>query len=158
MSEMQPTDTWESQNVVEPTEGRRTRPARPSGYIDIVCYDSAGDVLWEEVNHAMSNIPFADDVAVYTGLKGFGISHPTDSMGSHETWREELGYADDNRPKFNEDNVAVFEVNTAMQLHGVIITTGEDKGGTAGVLLRIVNFDTPKNVDAGQCIEVAYSS
>jgi hypothetical protein len=153
MNETQSNETlYENEMLTE-----RKRPDRPNGYVDVVCYDSGGDIVWEEVNHGF-NIVFNDETTYRVGLKGFGIPHPTDSMGSHETWREEIGYVGNERPVFDADNhYAIFQIDTAMQLYGVFITTGSDKGGTSGLMIGIVNFPVVRSVDAGQTLEVTYS-
>ena len=157
MNETKQDEVWydgsESEQKVKTTE--RVRPNRPSGYIDVTCFNSSGDVVWEEVNHGF-NVPSSDETIYRVGLKGFGTPNPADSMGSHQTWREEIGYTGNERPAFNE-NSAVFKIDAPMQLHGVFVTTGEDKGGTSGLMEGIVNFSTVQSVDAGQTLEVTYA-
>jgi hypothetical protein len=155
------------------------------GYYTAVCYNSTGEVKWEEDIHnvvtTVGKNATLDGIlgnsaqgAVVMGLKGTGTAVAADTMTSHATWLE-VGLANaptysGNRPapSFSAASsgskttsaVVTFSITGTGTVAGCFINIGGSatKDTTTGVLFSAGDFSSSKSVVSGDTIAVTYTA
>lgn len=139
------------------------------GYIDAKCYDSDGNLKWEDYNHNtvttsgilnLLDVYFHDAAQTstwYIGLKGTGAEAAGDTMASHAGWSEVTDYAD-NRKEFEENaaatgaisntgNAASFAINGDATVAGAFVCGAAT--GDACTLWCVEDFASSRTVANG---------
>lgn len=156
------------------------------GVFTVECHDAAGNLKWTEDFHNLvvneglqySNTQVFKGVTYtatwYIGLvegPGAGNTYgPTDDMGSHGGWTENVGYTQANRPTLTfgtatdanpsviATSAAVFSMNATADIAGAFITTENTKSGTTGTLFSVGNFTVgDRGVVSGDTLNVTYT-
>lgn len=146
-----------------------------------VCYDSNGNIKWEDVienlvvtvgrNKTLDLVlGTSANTSVRMGLKGAGTPDPTDTIASHATWSEITAYTGDRKsPSFSAASAgskqtsspAVFDMNGSATVAGcfILIDGSATPGNTAsGTLLSAGDFTGgSKSVSSGDTISVTYT-
>lgn len=142
------------------------------GVFTVQCFDSTGNLKWEEENHNLVvNVGLKDmndkyfTGSAYTatwfiGLYGSGATNNPaagDTAASHAGWTEVTAYSQATRPSAvfaaattadpsvitNSASVAVFSINATTTVGGAFLISNNTKGGTTGVLFSASDFTTP---------------
>ena len=173
---------------VEASTGYNTQPNDTmsiEGYYTAVCYDSNGNVKWEEDIHnvvcTVGKNATLDGIlgntaqgAVVMGLKGTGTAVAADTMTSHATWLE-VGLANaptysGNRPtpSFSAasagskatSSAVSFTITSTGTVAGCFINIGGSatKDTTTGILFSAGDFSSSKSVVNGDTIAVSYTA
>jgi hypothetical protein len=144
---------------------------------NIVCKDSNGEVKWEETKDNIIVNAGLDDLlnkylkgssytaAWYVGLKGSGTAVAADTMSSHSSWSELVGYSQSNRPTLtlgtvssqsvdNSGSKATFSSNATATVAGAFISSDNTKSGTSGTLYGVVDFASARSVISGDTLEI----
>jgi len=133
------------------------------GVFTIQCFDSAGNLKWEDQNHNLvvngglqdMNTKYFKGAAYtatwYIGLYGAGATNDPaagDTAASHAGWTEVTPYSNAARPTAtfgtattadpsvidNSGSPAQFDINATATVGGAFLISDNTKGGTAGVL------------------------
>ena len=173
---------------VEASTGYNTQPNDTmsiEGYYTAVCYDSNGNVKWEEDIHNVvctvgknatldGILGYTAQGAVVMGLKGTGTAVAADTMTSHATWLE-VGLANaptysGNRPtpSFSAasagskatSSAVSFTITSTGTVAGCFINIGGSatKDTTTGILFSAGDFSSSKSVVNGDTIAVSYTA
>lgn len=136
----------------------------------ITCFGPDGQLKWSmespnlTVNAGLNDIlqqyfkGSAYTAAFFVGIKGPGIPAAGDTMSSHGTWTEGIGYSQSTRPALvlgsvasqavsNSASQAVFSVTTPMTVAGAFVTTNNTVGGTSGTLFGAADFTATGTVN-----------
>jgi len=155
------------------------------GFYTAVCYDSNGNVKWEEDIHNVvctvgknatldSILGNSAQGAVVMGLKGTGTALAADTMSSHSSWVE-VGLANaptysGNRPtpSFSAasagskatSSAVSFTITSTGTVAGCFINIGGSatKDTTTGILFSAGDFSSSKSVVNGDTIAVTYTA
>lgn len=144
---------------------------------DVVCLDKDGKEKWREVNnnlvttvgvnHVLDAVlgGSANITTWYLGIKDdAGTPAAGDTMASHGTWVEFQNYTG-NRQAItfssaaagsidNTSAVNSFAITGSDTVAGAFIVSDSVKGGTAGVLYGVVDFQQSRNVVNGDTLNV----
>tara|TARA_R100000900_G_scaffold55790_1_gene45291 strand:+ start:1936 stop:2490 length:555 start_codon:yes stop_codon:yes gene_type:complete len=144
---------------------------------NIVCKDSEGKIKWEEnkknliVDGGLNDLldkylkGSSYTASWFVGLKAAGTSVAADTMSSHSSWAELVGYSQSNRPALtlgtvasksvdNSGSKATFSCNATATVAGAFLTTNNTKSGTSGTLYGVVDFGSTRSVISGDTLEV----
>ena len=142
------------------------------GVFVVQCFDSEGNLKWEEKNHNLVvNVGLKDmndkyftgsayTAAWYVGVYGAAASNNPaagDTMASHAGWTEVTAYSQATRPQAvfgaattadpsvitTSASPAVFSINGSTVVGGAFLTTSNTKGGTTGILFSASDFAAP---------------
>ena len=152
------------------------------GPVHVVCHSRDGTLKWEElipknlvVNAGLNKlldvglIGSSAVAAWYCGLVGTGETiAAADTMSSHAGWAELTNYATASRGQFvfartdqvvsNSASTLSYSINTAGSIAGAFITSDATKGGSAGVLLCAVAFNSgDKGTSADDTLTITYA-
>jgi len=162
--------------------------ARGGGVFHFKCYDKDGNLKWEDKAHnlvvnegleAMNNEFFAGSAYTatwYLGLvtgPGSGNTYAAaDTMASHAGWTEDEDYSElvrqtctfgsasnaDPSEINNSLSPAVFSIDDTTTIAGAFLSDDDTKGGTAGILFSVSNFQPPgdRAVVSGDTLNVTY--
>lgn len=140
-------------------------------------FDSEGNALWEEEIHNLVTTLGKTDIldkyfkgsaytaAWYVGLKATGVAVVGDTMASHASWAEVVGYSEGTRPTLtlgtvtdgscsNTASKATFSINAAVTIAGSFLVTNNTKGGTTGTLYSVGDFAATRTLAAGDSLQV----
>lgn len=153
------------------------------GVFTIQCLDADGNVKWVEefpnlvVNTGLQymNTQVFKGVTYtatwYMGLINTGATYlAADTMLSHSTWTENVGYSQVSRPTMGfgtattadpsviTSTTTVFSINATGVIAGAFLTTDNTKSGTAGTLFSEGNFTVgDRSVVSGDTLNVTYA-
>ena len=153
------------------------------GVFTVECVDVDGKVKWSEafhnlvVNTGLQYINSQVFSAVtytatwYMGLINTGATYDAgDTMASHGTWTENVGYVQSARPTMTfgsattadpsviVSGVVAFTMNASGTIAGAFLTTDNTKAGTTGTLFSEGNFTVgDRPVVIGDTINVTYT-
>jgi len=142
------------------------------GVFTIQCFDSEGNLKWEDKNHNLvvngglqdMNTQYFKGSAYtatwYIGLYGAGASNDPaagDTAASHSGWTEVTPYSNANRPTAtfgtattadpsvidNSASPAQFDIDARATVGGAFLISDNTKGGTTGVLFSASDFASP---------------
>jgi len=142
------------------------------GVFTIQCFDSEGNLKWEDKNHNLvvngglqdMNTQYFKGSAYtatwYIGLYGAGASNDPaagDTAASHSGWTEVTPYSNANRPTAtfgtattadpsvidNSASPAQFDIDATATVGGAFLISDNTKGGTTGVLFSASDFASP---------------
>lgn len=145
---------------------------RGGGVFTVQCFDSNGNLKWEEKNHNLVvNVGLKDmndkyfTGSAYTatwfiGLYGAGATNTpaaADTAASHAGWVEVVTYSQATRPSAvfaaattadpsvitNSASPAVFSINGTTTVGGAFLISNNAKSGTTGILFSASDFTTP---------------
>jgi hypothetical protein len=145
---------------------------RGGGVFTVQCFDSNGNLKWEEQNHNLVvNVGLKDmndkyfTGSAYTatwfiGLYGAGATNTPaagDTAASHAGWVEVVAYSQATRPAAvfaaattadpsvitNSASVAVFSINGTTTVGGAFLISNNTKSGTTGILFSASDFTSP---------------
>jgi len=145
---------------------------RGGGVFTVQCFDSNGNLKWEEQNHNLVvNVGLKDmndkyfTGSAYTatwfiGLYGAGATNTPaagDTAASHAGWTEVVAYSQATRPAAvfaaattadpsvitNSASVAVFSINGTTTVGGAFLISNNTKSGTTGILFSASDFTSP---------------
>jgi hypothetical protein len=145
---------------------------RGGGVFTVQCFDSNGNLKWEEQNHNLVvNVGLKDmndkyfTGSAYTatwfiGLYGAGATNTPaagDTAASHAGWTEVVAYSQATRPAAvfaaattadpsvitNSASVAVFSINGTTTVGGAFLISNNVKSGTTGILFSASDFTSP---------------
>lgn len=109
------------------------------------------------------------------GLKGSGAIAASNTIASHSPWSELTGYSSATRPLATFSNPAAglsidnlsdraeFDITSNMTVAGMFLVTAsndaniDNKGGTTGALISVVDFAAPRAVIIGDILRVGVS-
>jgi hypothetical protein len=152
------------------------------GVFHVKCLDSEGNVKWDEafhnlvVNEGLQDINAKYFTGVtytatwYMGLVNTGATYAAgDTMASHSTWTENVGYVQSARPTmaFGSPTLAdpsvltstptVFTISATSTIAGAFLSTANAKSGTTGLLFSVGNFTVgDRPVFSGDTLNVTY--
>ena len=145
---------------------------RRAGVFTVQCFDSNGNLKWEEKNHNLVvNVGLKDmndkyfTGSAYTatwfiGVYGAGATNTpaaADTAASHAGWTEVVAYSQATRPAAvfaaattadpsvitNSASPAVFSINGTTTVGGAFLISNNTKSGTTGVLFSASDFTSP---------------
>jgi hypothetical protein len=145
---------------------------RGGGVFTVQCFDSNGNLKWEEQNHNLVvNVGLKDmndkyfTGSAYTatwfiGLYGAGATNTPaagDTAATHAGWVEVVAYSQATRPAAvfaaattadpsvitNSASVAVFSINGTTTVGGAFLISNNTKSGTTGILFSASDFTSP---------------
>lgn len=163
------TDTVSSSVSVDPVLASR---AGAGGVFHFKCYDSEGNLKWEEMTHNLVVNQGLKDMndkyfsgATYTATWFLGLinNSPTpsyvagDTAASHAGWSETTAYSQATRPTATfgaattadpsvistSASPATFSINGTVTVAGAFLISNSTKGGTTGILFSESTFQSP---------------
>ena len=161
--------------------------AGAGGVFTFKCYDAQGNLKWEESTHNlvvneglkdMNDKYFSGSTYSATWYLGLVNNSPSpsyaaaDTAATHAGWVESTDYSQANRPAAtfgaataadpsvisNSGSPATFSMNGTVTIAGAFLISDNTKGGTAGVLFSVSNFQSPgsRSVVSGDTLTVTY--
>lgn len=108
----------------------------------------------------------AGSVSWFVGLKSEGTVAAADTMDSHSGWTEIVDYDEETRPAWtkngqasngamsNSNAKASFSITDTATVAGAFLTSSNTKEGTSGTLFGAGDFNTPREVEDGDTLNV----
>ena len=153
------------------------------GMFHAECYDSLGDIKWEDGFHNLVvNQGLADmnnkyfNGSGYTAAWYLGLidNNPApslsgaDSMSSHAGWTESANYSGGRKlltfgtstqadPSVITASAVSFSITGADTIYGAFVASDSTVGGTSGILFSEGAFSSVRNVVSGDTLNVTYS-
>lgn len=175
-------DAQDSTGVTLIRGGETTEQLAVTGYYDVKCFNSQGNLKWSDtIENLVVTVGKADLLNVYmasatqttTWYLGLVDNSPSpsyvneDTMSSHAGWAESVAYSNATRPTAvftatatNSISTAAttFNINASATIAGAFLTTNSTKSGTSGTLYSAGSFAVSRSVVSGDVLLVTYTA
>jgi hypothetical protein len=152
-----------------------------TGAYTVECFDADGNLKWsDQIKNLVVTVGKNDlldkyfagsayTATWYLGLINSGGTYAAgDTMASHATWTENVGYSAATRPApvwsaasagSKATTATAFAINATSTIGGAFLTSNNTKSGTTGILYSAGNFTGGnRSVASGDTLNVTYTA